>query len=111
VRPPGTPFEGEDGASDDGAWMNPYIDEGSAPDRGEFVSLEEHKARNAALLASLCSLRLRDGLHVADGYVPDAARALREAARVLRDGGFIQFSILHPCFAPRHRKVMADSGA
>jgi len=40
--------------------------------------------------------------------MPEAARALREAARVLRDGGFIQFSILHPCFAPRHRKVLRD---
>jgi ubiquinone/menaquinone biosynthesis C-methylase UbiE len=40
--------------------------------------------------------------------MPDAARALREAARVLRDGSFIQFSILHPCFAPRHRQVLRD---
>jgi len=46
--------EGEEGASDDTAWMKPYIDEGfAALDRGEFVSLEEHKAHNAALLASL----------------------------------------------------------
>jgi antitoxin ParD1/3/4 len=43
-----------DSASDDAAWMKPYIDEGlAALDRGEFVSLEEHKAHNAALLASL----------------------------------------------------------
>jgi hypothetical protein len=27
---------------------------------------------------------------------------------MLRDGGFIQFSILHHCFAPRHRKVLRD---
>jgi antitoxin ParD1/3/4 len=46
--------KGEDGASDDEGWMKPYIDEGlAALDRGEFVSLEEHKAHNAALLASL----------------------------------------------------------
>jgi antitoxin ParD1/3/4 len=46
--------KGEDGASDDEAWMKPYIDEGlAALDRGAFVSLEEHKAHNAALLASL----------------------------------------------------------
>jgi antitoxin ParD1/3/4 len=45
---------GEDDASDDGTWMKPYIDEGlAALDRGEFVSLEEHKAHNAALIASL----------------------------------------------------------
>ncbi len=46
--------KGEEGASDDEAWMKPYVDEGlAALNRGEFVSLEEHKARNAALLASL----------------------------------------------------------
>jgi antitoxin ParD1/3/4 len=46
--------EGEDGASDDAAWMKPHIDKGlAALDRGDFVTLEEHKAHNAALLASL----------------------------------------------------------
>ena len=40
--------------------------------------------------------------------MPDQARALAEAARVLRPGGFLQFSILHPCFAPPHRRVVRD---
>jgi antitoxin ParD1/3/4 len=40
--------------SDDLAWAKPYVDEArAAVARGEFVSLEEHKAHNAALLASL----------------------------------------------------------
>ena len=42
----------EDG--DDMAWAKPLVDEArAAVARGEFISLEEHKARNAALLASL----------------------------------------------------------
>jgi SAM-dependent methyltransferase len=40
--------------------------------------------------------------------MPDPARALHEVARVLRAGGFLQFSITHPCFDPPHRKVLRD---
>lgn len=37
--------------------------------------------------------------------VPQVERALLEIARVLRPGGFLQFSILHPCFTLRRRRV------
>lgn len=36
--------------------------------------------------------------------MPDVHRALAEAWRVLRPGGFLQFSIEHPCFNPPHRR-------
>lgn len=35
---------------------------------------------------------------------PNPARALAEAARVLKPGGFLQFSIMHPCFSTPHRR-------
>ena len=40
--------------------------------------------------------------------MPFQDKALAEAARVLKRGGFLQFSILHPCFAPPYRKVLRD---
>ncbi|WP_428487401.1 hypothetical protein [Rhodopila sp.] len=40
-------------AEDDLAWAKPYVDEALADvARGEFLTLEEHRARSAALLAS-----------------------------------------------------------
>jgi SAM-dependent methyltransferase len=41
--------------------------------------------------------------------IPDQGRVLREAARVLRPDGFLQFSITHPCFDPPYRKVLRDA--
>ena len=40
--------------NDDMAWAKPYVDEALAEvARGEEITLEEHKARNAARLAAL----------------------------------------------------------
>lgn len=41
--------------------------------------------------------------------IPDHARVLHEAHRVLRRGGFLQFSILHPCFVPPTRRNLRDA--
>lgn len=40
--------------------------------------------------------------------MPRQDHALAEARRVLKPGGFLQFSILHPCFAPPYRKVLRN---
>jgi antitoxin ParD1/3/4 len=40
--------------ADDMAWAKPLVDEGlAALERGDFITLEEHKARNAARLAAM----------------------------------------------------------
>jgi SAM-dependent methyltransferase len=41
--------------------------------------------------------------------IPDQQSTFAEVARVLRPGGFLQFSILHPCFMTPHRKVLRDA--
>ena len=40
--------------------------------------------------------------------IPDTERVLAEIFRVLRPGGFLQFSISHPCFDTPHRKNVRD---
>lgn len=40
--------------------------------------------------------------------VPHLEQVLAEVVRVLRPRGFLQFSILHPCFVPPHRRVLRD---
>ena len=40
--------------------------------------------------------------------IPESDHAVREAYRVLRPGGFFQFSILHPCFATTRWKWVTD---
>lgn len=41
--------------------------------------------------------------------VPETDRVLAEAHRVLKPGGFLQFSICHPCFDTPHRRNLRDA--
>lgn len=40
--------------------------------------------------------------------MPNQQTVLAEAHRVTKPGGFLQFSILHPCFVPSRRKAVRD---
>jgi ubiquinone/menaquinone biosynthesis C-methylase UbiE len=66
--------------------------------------------------------RLGDGTHLefSDAFfdfttafmslmdMPDQQQALAEAFRVTKPVGFLQFSILHPCFVPSRRRTIRD---
>lgn len=41
--------------------------------------------------------------------VPETDRVFAEASRILKPGGFLQFSICHPCFDTPHRKNLRDA--
>lgn len=41
--------------------------------------------------------------------MPQTERVVAEAHRVLKPGGFLQFSILHPCFNTPHRRNLRDA--
>jgi ubiquinone/menaquinone biosynthesis C-methylase UbiE len=40
--------------------------------------------------------------------IPETKRVVTEAHRVLKPGGFLQFSITHPCFDTPHRRNLRD---
>ena len=40
--------------------------------------------------------------------IPETDRVVAEAYRILRPGGFLQFSIEHPCYVTPHRKNLRD---
>jgi ubiquinone/menaquinone biosynthesis C-methylase UbiE len=40
--------------------------------------------------------------------IPETYRVLGEAYRILKPGGFLQFSITHPCYDTRHRRNLRD---
>lgn len=40
--------------------------------------------------------------------IPEVGKVLAEVFRVVRPGGFLQFSIEHPCFTTPHRKTLRD---
>jgi ubiquinone/menaquinone biosynthesis C-methylase UbiE len=40
--------------------------------------------------------------------IPETERVIAEAYRVLKPGGFLQFSISHPCFDTPHRRNLRD---
>jgi SAM-dependent methyltransferase len=41
--------------------------------------------------------------------IPETETVLAQAFRVLKPGGFLQFSILHPCFMTPHRRNLRDA--
>jgi ubiquinone/menaquinone biosynthesis C-methylase UbiE len=41
--------------------------------------------------------------------IPETESVIREAHRVIKPGGFLQFSITHPCFDTPHRRNLRDN--
>ena len=69
--------------------------------RYAVASAQQLPLRNAAFDFVTAFMSLMD--------MPQPDRALQEAFRVLKPGGFLQFSITHPCFDPPYRRLVRDS--
>lgn len=85
-----------------------------------FIAHAKHAEANEPLgidyrVASAVALPFADeSFDFATGFmslmdVPEKNRALAEAWRVLKPGGFLQFSISHPCFDTPHRRNLRDA--
>lgn len=81
----------------------------------QFIAFAQQAEREEPLgidyrVASAVALPFADGsFDFATGFmsfmdVPESDKAIAEAWRVLRLGGFLQFSISHPCFHTPHRR-------
>ncbi|RLD02556.1 MAG: SAM-dependent methyltransferase [Chloroflexota bacterium] len=80
---------------------------------GVFLYLQTRssrtEARSATATPALWSCHFQRGsFDFATGFmsfmdIPETDKVLKEAFRVLKPGGFLQFSILHPCFDTPHR--------
>ncbi len=85
-----------------------------APAFVRFAAEMEREERDAIRYAAASALELPFGPRQFDFAtavmslmdLPNHGRALQEIHRVLRAGGFLQFSITHPCFFPPHRRLL-----
>jgi ubiquinone/menaquinone biosynthesis C-methylase UbiE len=85
-----------------------------APTFVRFAAEAEREEDGAIRYAVASALRLPFGSEEFDFVtavmslmdVSDYAQALKEIHRVLRGGGFLQFSISHPCFSPPYRRLL-----
>jgi ubiquinone/menaquinone biosynthesis C-methylase UbiE len=65
-------------------------------------------------VASGCELPFKDSaFDFATGFmsfmdIPETGKVLAEAFRILKPDGFLQFSIVHPCFDTVHRRNLRD---
>src|SRR5690349_15501936 len=83
---------------------------------GQAAQAERDDARGIAYaVASAVELPFGDGtFDFATAFmclmdIPETGRVLAEACRVLKPGGFLQFSITHPCFDTPHRRNLRDA--
>ncbi|MGF1480418.1 MAG: class I SAM-dependent methyltransferase [Cyanophyceae cyanobacterium] len=87
-----------------------------APSFLEYAQAQEQQDPHGILFQTASALDLPFGEATFDFVtafmslmdMPDNQKAIQEAYRVLKPGGFLQFSITHPCFDPPYRRSLKD---
>ena len=75
---------------------------------------DQHPSGMSYCVGSAVELPFADAmLDFATGFmslmdIPETDRVISEAYRILKPGGFLQFSISHPCFDTPHRRNLRD---
>jgi SAM-dependent methyltransferase len=85
-----------------------FIDHAQQAEVHEPLSIDYRVASAVALPFAEASFDFATGF-MSFMDIPETARVLAEAYRVLKPGGFLQFSIAHPCFDTPHRRNVRDA--
>ncbi|MAE61232.1 MAG: SAM-dependent methyltransferase [Planctomycetaceae bacterium] len=84
-----------------------FIEQAIAREREEPVGVDYQVASAVELPFAAGSFDFATGF-MSFMDIPETDRVLAEAYRVLRPGGFLQFSIEHPCYCTPHRRNLRD---
>jgi len=84
-----------------------FVEHARRVEEGEPLGIDYRVASAVELLFADATFDFATGF-MSFMDIPETDRVLAEAYRVLKPGGFLQFSIAHPCYDTPHRRNLRD---